>query len=225
MTPPNPPPDYFARTRDDIFALVPKSPGLRVLDVGCGEGALGRRLRDLGQRVHGVELSPAAAAVAAQVLDEVIVGDAEKVDLGFADEFFDTIVLGDVLEHFYDPWGFMTRMRRVLKPRGRIVASIPNIQYFPVVLNLLLGKFEYRRHGILDISHIRFFTAREVEKMFTGAGFQVTDTPTIYPYRHPLTRKLAAGIDRVSLGVFSRFLIGNIFVVARKAVVGKPVDK
>ena len=223
MTPLNPPPDYFARVRDDIFSLVPKSPGLRVLDVGCGEGVLGRRLKNLGQRVHGVELSPAAAALAAEVLDDVIVGDAEKIGLNFAEEFFDTIILGDVLEHFYDPWGFMARMRRLLKPQGRIIASIPNLQYFPIVLNLLCGKFEYRQHGVLDISHIRFFTAREVEKMFKGAGFRITNTPAVYPYRHPLTRKTAAVIDRFTLRIFSHFLIGNIFVVATKAAAGKPL--
>jgi 2-polyprenyl-3-methyl-5-hydroxy-6-metoxy-1,4-benzoquinol methylase len=208
--------EYFARPRDDIFSLLPQSPNLRVLDVGCGEGALSLRLKNIGQIVYGIELSPLAASKAAQVMDNVLIGDAELLEFDFDDGFFDTIILGDILEHFYDPWGFLRKINRIVKVNGTVVASIPNIQYFPILLSLVLGRFQYKNHGILDISHIRFFTTKEVKILFREGGFVIANTPRIYPYKHAFIRNIASAFDRLTFRFFSDFLVGNIYVIAKK---------
>lgn len=216
MPPNRPPAGYFSQPRDDLFRLVPKGPGRKVLDVGCGEGRFAQRLRELGQTVYGIEISPEAARQAAARLDRVYVGDAERADFGLEAAAFDTIVLGDVLEHLIDPWGFLRRMRTLLKPEGVVVASIPNVQYFPVVLSLIGGRFRYREQGVLDQTHLRFFTLREVRALFEEAGFRITAMPKIYPYRHPLVRRTAGLLDRLTLGLLGGFLVGNIYVVAQR---------
>jgi 2-polyprenyl-3-methyl-5-hydroxy-6-metoxy-1,4-benzoquinol methylase len=210
----NRPKDYFKRSRDDLFNLLPKSASLKVLDVGCGEGLLGGRLKQLGQIVYGIEISSNAANIASSVLDKVFVGNVENMEFEFQDGFFDTIILGDILEHLYDPWTFLSRTSRFLKKNGILAASIPNIQYFPIIIDLLRGRFEYRAHGILDKTHLRFFTSREVTRLFSHSGLVILDMPTIYPYKKRLAKIVIPALDILSFHIFKNFLIGNIFVVA-----------
>ena len=101
------PADYYSRPRDDLFRLIPKTPGLKVLEVGCGEGQLGRRLKECNQIVYGIEMNPSAARAAASVLDYVYAENVEEFKFNLSDEFFDTIILGDVLEHLIYPLGFL----------------------------------------------------------------------------------------------------------------------
>jgi len=210
----NRPKDYFRRNRDDLFNLLPKSANLKVLDIGCGEGVLGGRLKQFGQIVYGIEVSSNAANIASSVLDKVFVGNVENMEFEFQDGFFDTIILGDILEHLYDPWAFLSRTSRFLKKNGILAASIPNIQYFPIIIDLLRGRFEYRAHGILDKTHLRFFTSREVTRLFSQSGFVILDMPIIYPYKKGLAEIVIPAFDILSFHIFKNFLIGNIFVVA-----------
>lgn len=211
-----PPTDYYSRPRDDLFRLIPKTPGLKVLEVGCGEGQLGRRLREYNQVVYGIETNPSAARVAATVLDHVYVGDVERFEFNLSDEFFNTIILGDVLEHLIDPWELLVKMKRCLAKEGIIISSIPNLQYFPVLWDLIRGRFEYRTHGILDKTHLRFFTAKEVRKLFSDAGYKIIDSPRIFPYKKKWAQNLAAVLDFLSFGRLRNYLIGQIYVIARK---------
>lgn len=213
---PAPPTGYYGRDRDDLFRLVPElPPGSRALELGCGEGRLGARLRARGLEVHGIEAVPAAAAAAATRLDRVVTGDLEQVEFDQPDGWFDLLLCGDVLEHLRDPWALLRRVRRVLAPGASVVASVPNVQYFPVVLDLLRGRWEYRDQGVLDRTHLRFFTRREARRLFESTGYEVLAMPAVHPFRARWLRRFAAGFDRCSFGVLRGFLTGQVHVRAR----------
>lgn len=165
--------DYYRRERPDLLALVPPH-ARRILDVGCGEGALGARLAAaLGAEVHGIERHAPAAAAARRVLASVIEGDAATATIPFPEGAFDCLVYGDVLEHMADPWTLLRSHVRFLRRGGTVVASVPNVRHLSVVLPLLFaGRFEYEDEGILDRTHLRFFTRRSFVDLLAGAGLE-----------------------------------------------------
>lgn len=146
--------------------------GRRVLDLGCADGSLGRALASRDCTVTGVELDPAAAREAQEVLDEVVVGDLETLDLAatFAGRQFDAIVCGDVLEHVRDPAAVLRAAAGLLAPGGSIVASVPNVAHGGVRLALLGGDWTYQDRGLLDRTHLRFFTRTSLLRLFQEAG-------------------------------------------------------
>jgi 2-polyprenyl-3-methyl-5-hydroxy-6-metoxy-1,4-benzoquinol methylase len=152
----------------------------RVLDVGCATGYLARALREQGCRVSGVEYDPAAAAEAEPALDKLVVGDLEQLDLTveLAGEQFDVVVFGDVLEHLRDPLPVLRSVRELLVPGGAVVISVPNIAHGDVRLSLLQGRFEYRSLGLLDNTHIHFFTRSTLRAFLRDAGFTAVDVQT-----------------------------------------------
>ena len=168
--------NYFAFERRDILRLLPPSQRLeRVLDVGCGGGATARLLkREYGARsVVGVERDERAAARATAVMDRIFVLDAEVEELPFSQERFDLILMADVLEHLLDPWIALQRYARMLGPHGLLLASVPNVQHWSVSLKLLSGRWAYGEGGLLDRTHLRFFTRRSILYLFSQAGLMV----------------------------------------------------
>lgn len=149
----------------------------RVLDVGCASGYLGETLRQRGCTVAGVEYDAEAAEAAKAVLDEVVVGDVGELDLvgHFGAGRFDAVVFGDVLEHVVDPVGVLRRLRPLLAPGGAAVISIPNVAHGAVRLSLMSGRFDYRPLGLLDDTHLRFFTRDSLHDLLAEAGFVAVD--------------------------------------------------
>jgi 2-polyprenyl-3-methyl-5-hydroxy-6-metoxy-1,4-benzoquinol methylase len=148
-------------------------PDKRVLDVGCATGYLAEVLVERGCRVTGIEADPEAARQAEKYCERVIVGDVEdpSLDKQLDEGSFDVIVFGDVLEHLKDPLRTLKRLKLFLRPEGYVVASIPNVAHGSVRLALIQGKFQYRPLGLLDDTHLRFFTRESVEQLFDDAGF------------------------------------------------------
>ena len=151
-----------------------------VLDVGCASGYLAKTLGAFGNTVTGVEYDPAAAAEAEPHLHRVVVADLDQVDLAEAvgGDSFDVIVFGDVLEHLRDPLPSLRSARRMLNPGGYIVISIPNIAHGDVRMSLLLGRFPYGNLGLLDNTHLRFFTRQSLQDLLTDAGFVAAQVRT-----------------------------------------------
>lgn len=149
----------------------------RVLDVGCATGYLAQALVERGCTVSGVELDEAAAEGARPHLERLVLGDLETMDLAeaFGDDRFDVVVFGDVLEHLRDPLPVLRQAKALLADRGSVVASIPNIAHGSVRLALLAGRFDYQDLGLLDSTHVRFFTRSSVEDLFREAGMVPID--------------------------------------------------
>ena len=149
----------------------------RVLDVGCATGYLAQALVERGCTVSGLEFDTEAAEEARPHLERLVVGDLEEIDLAeaFGDDRFDVIVFGDVLEHLREPLPVLRSARKLLADRGSVVASIPNIAHGSVRLALLAGRFDYQPLGLLDSTHIRFFTRSSVEDLFREAGMVPID--------------------------------------------------
>jgi len=167
--------DSPGSTHNLVLDLV--EPGSRVLEFGCSTGYMSKALHDrLGATVVGVELNAEAAELARAHLERVLVGDAEELDLEaeLGGERFDAILFADVLEHLRDPAALLRRVRPLLAEGGIVVASIPNIAHASVRLALLGGSWRYREQGLLDDTHLRFFTREGVEDLFESAGYVIT---------------------------------------------------
>jgi 2-polyprenyl-3-methyl-5-hydroxy-6-metoxy-1,4-benzoquinol methylase len=164
--------DYYSHIRGEIAQLLPAKVD-RVLEIGCGAGDTLAWLKGLGtaQRTYGVELFSDSAEAARRKVDQVICGDFESLELPQDFSGFDVILCLDVLEHFVDPWKALRRIGELLAPGGSIITSIPNVRYFRVVLPLLLqGRWQYENSGILDRTHLRFFTKQTAIELMTSSG-------------------------------------------------------
>ncbi|MBK8127889.1 MAG: glycosyltransferase [bacterium] len=162
---------YYANARRNLAERVPRA-ARNVLDVGCGNGATGKLIKELtGARVTGIEIHHEVAAVARQVLDEVHVLDVEAQELPNG-VMYDCILLGDVLEHLIDPWGALRKLAARLAPNGSMIASLPNVRNLGVISKLLEGSWNYAEYGILDSTHLRFFAKNDMITLFAQAGLR-----------------------------------------------------
>ncbi len=193
---------YFENPREDLVARLPRPLG-RVLDIGCGGGAVGRALRAAGaSELVGIELDRIAAEKARGIFDEVHEGDAEE---GIAEmpSGFDTICCYDILEHLYDPTRVLESLRSIAAPGAHLHVSIPNARHFSLLWDLVLrGTFGYETVGHRDATHLRWFTRRDIERLLTDCGWTVVETTThpFKPGRAALTR-LTGGRAREYLAV------------------------
>jgi GT2 family glycosyltransferase/2-polyprenyl-3-methyl-5-hydroxy-6-metoxy-1,4-benzoquinol methylase len=182
---------YYGHPREDVCALVPDD-ARRVLDVGCGAGGLGRSLKAArpGIEVRGVEPVADQAARARRILDDVHVGGAESaLPAGWPRP--DCIVFADVLEHLIDPWAAVRRARELLAPGGALVVSIPNVRHHSVIADLLRGRFDYRDAGVLDRTHLRFFTGATARELVERGGFTIERTERVVEAPAGLPRGLS----------------------------------
>ena len=155
--------------------------GETVLNVGCSAGMLGRSLTTKGCISDGIDLDPQAAERASAFYRKVIVANLESARLldYFMERGYDCIVCADVLEHLRSPENVLRQFRDLLKPGGRIFLSIPNIAHAGVIAELIGGEFEYRPHGLLDETHLRFFTRNSLLRMIAKEGYSVACLDTI----------------------------------------------
>jgi SAM-dependent methyltransferase len=162
--------------------------GRRLLDAGAADGFLSELLAARGWRVTALERDPEQAARARGKCDEVVIADLSEA-AGLLDGRFDAIVCGDVLEHLSDPLSALTALTRRLATGGRIVVSVPNVAHLWVRLQLLAGRFDYADRGILDRTHLHFFTRRTLLDLLTRADLVVDDlraTPVPLPLVVPV---------------------------------------
>ncbi len=170
---------YYEFARPEIVALVPTT-ARKILDIGCGAGRLGEAIKARQEaEVIGIERVEAAAQAARRSLDQVLVGDVETMELAWEPGSFDAMVCGDVLEHLAEPERLLRQARTWLKPDGCLIASIPNVRHHTVVRSLLEGNWTYETAGLLDRTHVRFFTRRQIEQTFAEAGFALTELHVI----------------------------------------------
>jgi SAM-dependent methyltransferase len=168
-------PAHMAVNRD-LMAMMPVT-ARRVVEVGCMQGQLARAFRALDPGVHftGIDIDPDYAAVAAQSCDAVLAADIELFDGPAYDRLFpsDCWVFGDCLEHLRDPWRVVRAVRERIDADGCLVACIPNAQHWSVQMRLNTGLFRYEPSGLLDRTHVRWFTRVTMIEMFLQAGWRI----------------------------------------------------
>jgi len=167
-------PDY---ANPDLLEKLPLG-AQTLLDVGCATGALGLAYlrRNPSARYLGIEQNPESAAIAATRLTEIYIGDAETNPLCFdLPDGLDCLIYGDVLEHLRDPWSLLKRQTEALRPGGSAIVCMPNMENWSVALRLLKGNFDYEESGILDRTHLRWFTTRTMGNALRQAGLELAD--------------------------------------------------
>ena len=168
----------LARLRDEaessLRAFIPASAG-RVLDCACGDGSRGRKLLEKGVgEVVGIERDVVLARSAAGVCGQVLTGNLEDLALPFDDGSFDCVLCHDVLARARDPKGVLEKISRLCAPDGLLIATAPNIQFFPSVVMLANGEVAYEGGGVWDRDHIHFFTGYELLRLFWECGLDDT---------------------------------------------------
>jgi len=172
----------YDNERREILPFVPQAAGF-ILDVGCGTGRFAALLKERNKAtVWGIEQSAHAAGLAGKKLDKMFNMPVEDVYPLLGDVRFDAIIMLDILEHLPNPEEVVARLSQFLKGGGVMICSIPNIRYFKTLRDLFLfGDWEYQESGILDRTHIRFFTFKSINNFFIRLGFEIIRIEGINP--------------------------------------------
>lgn len=219
---------YFGNVNPDLLGLTPVGAG-RVLEIGCGEGALANAYKARSPRTHytAVEVHGPAADMAERVVDRLLRGDFETMAEEAVTEGtpFDVIVMGDVLEHMRDPEATLARLNRLLADDGHLVLSVPNVNHWTALFHLFQGDWPTADSGLFDRTHLRFFTFTSLRRSLEQAGFRVLKRR---PRNFPLDKAMAdrwvpaladfaqaMGIDRA--GFLERASALQYIAVAQKA--------
>ncbi|MGG4094775.1 glycosyltransferase [Paenibacillus lautus] len=170
-------PLYSQHIRMEVINLIdePSDMPINVLEVGCACGGtlLEIKNRFKNSNLYGIELNEKAAEVA-KIIADVQPENIENDGMNYEEGFFDYIIFADVLEHLYDPWNVLINIRKYLKPTGKLLISLPNIMHHSVMSDLLVeGNFTYAEAGILDRTHMRFFTLKEIQRMSFSTGYNI----------------------------------------------------
>jgi len=185
--------DSYIGLRYDILKFISGSNKL-VLDVGCATGANGKYLLDnsIAQAVYGIENNSTMAFVASNYYTNVQTGDIDKMNLSeiYGSLRFDFIIVGDVLEHLYDPWNTLKNLVSLLNRDGKIILSIPNFQHIDVFIHVFLkGIYPYNERGIFDKTHLRFFTWNNILEMLDKSSLKIIATHRNFRYRDKIESK------------------------------------
>jgi 2-polyprenyl-3-methyl-5-hydroxy-6-metoxy-1,4-benzoquinol methylase len=208
------PAEYFSGSRADMLKYLPNQPK-RSLEFGCGDGCFSMLLKEkFGTETWAVEIDEEAAKKATERLDKVIKADALEAIKEIPDNYFDAIIFFDILEHLTDPYNLLNKAALKLAKGGVVIASIPNIRYWRVLIDLVAhGNWEYQTHGVLDKTHLRFFTRKSTVKMFEESGFEILTLEGI----HPTRSKNFKIINAIFLNAISDARFKQFAVVARPA--------
>ena len=165
---------YYGNDRPEIFHLV-EPDMLTILDVGCGNGVLGKHLKqsNTSRKVFGIEYNEDAAKVAKSNIDQVRVGDIQTISLPYDKESFDCIILADILEHLIDPGAVLQKLSVFLKKNGVFICSIPNIRHYGALLKLIRHGWIYEDYGLFDRTHLRFFSLRSMKDLILNSGLKI----------------------------------------------------
>jgi O-antigen biosynthesis protein len=203
--------EYYTRDKAWMLPLIKEGPN-RILDLGCASGRVGHHLLERGKarEMIGAEIFAPAAEEAAKLYNKVFVGDVEEMAFDYVD-YFDYVICGDILEHLKNPYKVVLKISTMLKQGGSLLVCVPNVRNFRVLKSLIFrGQWEYVSSGILDRTHLRFFTRRSCRRMLEEAGLRVYHEEMIV---YGPKKKLA---NHATLGLFREFLATQVFCCGRK---------
>lgn len=193
------PEGYYVQHRSEMLPFIPPH-AKRMLEVGCAEGDFSSMVltQRPGIEIWGIEPVEQAAQKAQTRLTRVLCCGIEAAIDQLPAGHFDCITFNDVLEHLVDPWAVLKMMRDKLAPGGHLLASIPNLRYFPVMKQIIQeADLRYTHSGVLDRTHLRFFTQKSMMKMFKDCGYKVERIEGIngakLPFKFALVNRLTSG--------------------------------
>lgn len=204
---------YFGGVRRDFLELLPQDGSANVLEIGCGSGETGAAAIREGRcaTYAGIELAPQAAKVARSRLTEVFEGNVEHMDWPWPNAHFDAVLMSEVLEHLIDPWSVVKRVATVLKPNAAVLASSPNVSQMSVVKGLLADRWELTDTGVMDRTHLRWFTQSTYVRMFEQANILVD---SVGPMAAPGPGSKL--FNAITFGRFRHLTMRQICIVGRK---------
>ena len=165
---------YFINDRPELMAFLPPE-AKTILDVGCAEGYFGVSIKNRNQaEVWGIEYQEEAAEKASEKLDKVLQGDVQQLTEKLPDNHFQLITCNDVLEHLVDPYTTIEKLKKKLTSDGHLFACLPQIRYYKTLIEIIFkADFKYVDAGVMDRTHLRFFTKKSIRRMFEEAGYEV----------------------------------------------------
>lgn len=193
-----------------------------VLDVGCGTGALGEKLKQKGCKIDGVEYSKESADIAKTKIDEVFICNIET-DIPQTKKKYDVLIFADVLEHLRNPEKVLKNFLSLLKKEGSVIISLPNIANWSIRIKLLFGRFNYTKTGILDETHLHFYTIKSAKKMISHAELRVEKidiTPNFVRFFLEPIKKISYlfRIKGKDYEVHEQLLNSNAFKIYQRAI-------
>lgn len=206
------PSGYYDGQREDMLKYIPQDIKTS-LEIGCGSGEFSSLVKQrLNTETWAVEINEEVANKAAKKLDNIIIGDAIESLNKVPDSRFDCVILFDVLEHLSDPEYLLSALKIKLTSNGVIVASIPNIRYYRVFKQLVMhGNWDYKDQGVLDRTHLRFFTYKSIVKMFDRLNYEILQIEGI----HPTSSRTYKIWNTILLNSFADVRYKHFAVVAR----------
>ena len=169
----NKPDGYYNVPRKEMLDFLPKN-AKTILEVGCADGTFAASLKNDNTEVWGIELMEDQALKAEEKIDKVFAGPCEDNIDKLPDNYFDAIYCNDVLEHLVDPYMVIEKLHKKLTPNGKIISSIPNVRYHNTFMKVLFKKdWKYESYGVMDKTHLRFFTKKSIQRMYEEAGYKV----------------------------------------------------
>jgi 2-polyprenyl-3-methyl-5-hydroxy-6-metoxy-1,4-benzoquinol methylase len=173
---------YYNFPREEMLVYLPKE-AKTVLEVGCGQGTFAAQIKAYNNaEVWGIEYMKEEGDLAKDILDKVFIGAVEDYINDMPDNFFDAIYFNDVLEHLAYPDAVLRDLKPKLKKGGLIISSIPNLRNFRVLKMLVIdGDWDYAEHGVMDKTHLRWFTKKSIVKMYEGLGYEIVSHKGISP--------------------------------------------
>jgi len=203
--------DYYDFIRDEMYIYIPQR-AEKTLDVGCASGSFSEYLKkEKGSETWGIEMEQGAAKIAKTRMDHVLIGAFDEVKRELPGQYFDCIFFNDVLEHMIYPDQCLIDIKSNLKPEGKIIASIPNIRHIEELQELLLGlDWRYRDVGVLDRTHLRFFTRRSIIRMFENCGYNIDSIEGI----NPTKSRLISFLNKIPSKIFDDIDYKQFAIVA-----------
>lgn len=170
----NKPTGYYDNFRKEMIVYLPQD-AKRILEVGCGNGCFAAFIKKQNNaEVWGIELMEDQAEKAKVILDNVFTGSCENFIDDLPDDFFDAIFFNDVLEHLVDPYTLLKKIKSKLSKNGVVISSIPNVRYHNTLMRFLINKdWKYEDYGVMDFTHLRFFTEKSIKRMYVEAGYTI----------------------------------------------------
>jgi 2-polyprenyl-3-methyl-5-hydroxy-6-metoxy-1,4-benzoquinol methylase len=207
------PDSYYANIRWDIVDLLQSDSNYSILELGCGEGFTGREILKARKAIRytGIELDENSANIAKTFLSEVIVGDVSNADLSGHIERHDVLILSEVVEHLQEPWSAVARLMKCVKIGGLVFASSPNIAHWRIITRLVTGNFDYEDSGVMDDTHLRWFTPKTYRELFTQAGVEVSSV-------HCLNKLGLKGMvfNALTFGAFKHLIASQMMLIGKR---------